>query len=66
MLALFVPYMWSMSVVIDRLMHGLPTLSFGGRRIAPQTALNALVSVVITVDAVVIATSRIAQHYGCT
>ncbi len=65
-LALFLPYMWSMCVTIHCLMGGLPSFVLGGRRIAPQTALNALVSAVIAVDAVLIATSRIAQHYGCT
>jgi len=65
-LALFVPYMWAMSVSIARLMRELAPLVTAGRRIAPAALTNALVSVVIAVDAVLIATGRIAQHYGCT
>jgi hypothetical protein len=65
-LALFVPYMWAMSVTIGRLIDDLPCLTVGSRHIAPQTLLNVLVSAVVAVDAVLIATGRIAEHYGCT
>lgn len=47
------------------LLRDLPALSLGKRRVSPTTLINALVSAVVAVDAVLIATGRIAQHYGC-
>jgi hypothetical protein len=65
-LALFIPFMWAMSVTIDRLIGDLPSLAMGSRRVPPRVLINALVSAVVAVDAVLIASVRIAQHYGCT
>jgi hypothetical protein len=65
-LALFIPFMWAMSVTIDRLIGDLPSQAMGSRRVPPRVLINALVSAVVAVDAVLIASVRIAQHYGCT
>ena len=65
-LALFVPYMWGMAVTIDRLIRNLPALSLGERRVSLRALINARVSAAVIVDALLIATGRIAQHDGCT
>lgn len=65
-LALFVPYMWAMSVTIDRLIVDLPPVSIAGRRAEPRMLLNVFVTAVVAIDAVLVVTGRIAQHYGCT
>ena len=65
-LALFVPYMWSMALIIRQLLNGTTAIALGSHSCSPALLLNVGVSALLLVDVALIVTGRVAQHYGCT